>query len=428
MTDPNRTIRKLAEITDAALFERLATAVLRSYKPSLYENLSHPGVNSDGKTVKAPLDGIGWIRDIGGDRVIAAAHSTCKQDDIEKKWLHDPTTAKTRKTGSKPSTPEGDLRKAIREINAFRQDQTNLQATLALTSNREPSQTSIVTAQQLASEAGIDLDIWSASRIAQFLDSAHGQWLRKVYLGDSAEFVSTELLQSCTQRNLFEYTHLMNPEELVDRESSIERSSGHTLLVGPSGVGKTTIALQILKRHAEAGGTGLVIPHETIVLATSLTEAIDIELRKLEPDLQADSGHHALSLASENLPFIVVIEDINAASDPPMALNKVVNWVLSSRSDSVIQWRIICPIWPRYIDSLNQKLKNSHISMLQAVDVYTDVQAEEAIQKKSQMAGSTLLPATISSIAKVLGNDPLLIALCDFSDLSDATKVVDQYM
>lgn len=428
MTDPNCTIRKLAEITDAALFERLATAVLRSCKPSLYENLSHPGVNSDGKTVKAPLDGIGWVRDTDSDRVIAAAHSTCEQKDIEKKWLHDPTTVKPRKIGSKPSAPEGDLRKAIREINAIRVNQPNLQATFALTSNREPDQKSIVAAQQLATKAGVDLDIWSTSRIAQYLDSAHGQWLRKVYLGDSVEFVSTKLLQSCTQRNLFEYAHLMNPAELVDRETSIERSSGHTLLVGPSGVGKTTIALQILKRHAETGGTGLVIPHETIILTTSLTEAIDIELRKLEPNLQAGSAHRALSLASENLPFIVVIEDVNAASDPPMVLNKVVNWVLSNKADSVARWRLICPTWPRYIDSLNQKLKNLHVSMLQAVGVYTDEQAEKAIQKKSQIAGYTLLPATVSSIAKALGNDPLLIALCDFSNSPDAAKVVDLYV
>jgi branched-chain amino acid transport system permease protein len=73
MTTPNRTIKKLAEITDATLFERLATAVLRSCKPSLYENLSHPGVNPDGKTVKAPLDGIGWVRDAGSDIIVLAA-------------------------------------------------------------------------------------------------------------------------------------------------------------------------------------------------------------------------------------------------------------------------------------------------------------------------------------------------------------------
>lgn len=428
MTTPNSTIKKLAEITDAGLFERLATDVLRSCKPSLYESLSHPGVNSDGKTVKAPLDGISWVRDADGDRVIAAAHSTDKQSDIRKKWLHDPTTVKPRKAGGKPTAPEGDLRKAIREIGTFRANQPDLQATVALTSNREPDQESIVAAQKLATDAHIDLDIWSASRIAQYLDSADGQWTRKIYLGDSVEFVSTELLQSCAQRCLFKYAYMLNSAELVDRNNSVEQSSGHTLLVGSSGVGKTTIALQILKRHAEDGGTGLVIPHETVILATSLVEAIDIELRKLEPYLQPNSGHQALSLATESLPFVVVIEDANVASDSPMVLNKVVGWVLSGKADPVTQWRLVCPVWPQYVDSLEQKLKEAHGSMLQAVDVYTDEQAEEAIRKKSLAAGCKLLPATVSSIAKALGNDPLLIALYDFSSSPDAAKVVETYV
>lgn len=428
MTDPNSTIKKLAEITDAALFERLATAVLRSCKPSLYESLSHPGVNSDGKTVKAPLDGIGWVRDTGGDRVIAAAHSTDRQSDIRKKWLHDPSAVIPRKTGGKPTAPEGDLHKAIREIGAFRANKPHLQATFALTSNREPDKESIVAAQKLATDARIDLDIWSASRIAQYLDSAEGQWTRKIYLGDSVEFVSTELLQSCTQRLLREYAHLLNSVELVDRSNLVEQSSGHALLVGPSGVGKTTIALQVLKRHAEEGGTGLVIPHETVILATSLAEAIDIELRKLEPYLQPNSGHQALSLATESLPFVVVIEDANAASDSPMVLNKVVGWVLSGKANTVTQWRLVCPVWPQYVDSLEQKLKDTHGSMLQTVGVYTDEQAEEAIRKKSLAAGCKLLPASVSSIAKALGNDPLLIALYDFSSSPDAAKVVETYV
>jgi hypothetical protein len=432
MTDPNSTIKKLSEITDAGLFERLATDVLRSCKPSLYESLCHPGVNPDGKTVKAPLDGIGWVRDAGGDRVIAAAHSTDKQSDIRKKWLHDPSTVKIRKTGGKPTAPEGDLRKAIREIGDFRANQSSLQATFALTSNREPDQESIVTAQKLATDASIDLEIWSASKIAQFLDSPQGQWIRKIYLGNHVEFVSTELLQSCTQRRLLEYAHLQKPLELVDRITSEEQSSGHTLLVGSSGVGKTTIALQILKRHAEAGGIGIVIPHETVILATSLAEAIDIELRKLEPDLQPNSGHQALSLATDSLPFVVVIEDANAASDPPTILNKVVGWTLTDKQadkDSKgNQWRLVCPIWPRYVDSLEQKLKDTHGSMWQSVDVYTDEQAEEAIRKRSQAVGCKLLPDTVSSIAKALGNDPLLIALCDFSSMPNAAKVIETYI
>jgi hypothetical protein len=38
------------------------------------------------------------------------------------------------------------------------------------------------------------------------------------------------------------------------------------------------------------------------------------------------------------------------------------------------------------------------------------------------------LPATVSSIAKALGNDPLLIALYDFSNSPDAAKVVEAYV
>lgn len=432
MTEPNSTIKKLSEITDAGLFERLATDVLRSCKPSLYESLSHPGVNPGGKTVKAPLDGIGWVRDLTGDRVISAAHSTCEQNDIEKKWLHDPSTVKVRNPGKKPTAPEGDLRKAIREVNAFRVNQSRLKATLALTSNREPNQESIVAAQQLATTEAIDVDIWSGSRIANFLDSPQGQWIRKKYLGDPVEYVSISFLKSCTQNFLNKYSYLLNPEELVERRNCVEQSSGHLLLVGPSGVGKTTIALQILKRHAEYGGIGLVIPHETIILATSLSEAIDMELRRLEPYLQPKAGSQALALTTESHPLVVVIEDANKASDPTAILNKVIGWTLTDTQTAVNgksnNWRLICPIWPRYAHSLSQELEKKHGFIWQFIDAYTDTQAKEAIQKRSQIVGCNLLPTTVSSIANALGNDPLLIALCDFSNEIDAAKVIGVYI
>src|ERR1700692_4660684 len=87
----NKTIRQLAAITDAAQFERVATSVLRSANPALYANLSHQGVNTDGKTVKAPLDNIGWVRVDGAVMCVAGAHTTSSKDDLEGKWLHDPS-------------------------------------------------------------------------------------------------------------------------------------------------------------------------------------------------------------------------------------------------------------------------------------------------------------------------------------------------
>jgi hypothetical protein len=97
------TVTKLAAITDAAQFERIATSVLRAANPQLYANLSHQGVNTDGKTVKAPLDNVGWVNADDGAMLVAAAHTTAARSDLEGKWLHDPSTVTPRKPGRRPT-------------------------------------------------------------------------------------------------------------------------------------------------------------------------------------------------------------------------------------------------------------------------------------------------------------------------------------
>jgi hypothetical protein len=56
-----KTLQALAAITDEGLFERLATSILRESNP-IYRALVHPGVNVEGKTVKAPVDTHGQAR------------------------------------------------------------------------------------------------------------------------------------------------------------------------------------------------------------------------------------------------------------------------------------------------------------------------------------------------------------------------------
>jgi hypothetical protein len=432
MTDANSTIRRLAEITDAALFERLATAVLRSFNPELYGSLSHPGVNSEGKTVKAPLDNVGWIRDAVGERIVGAAHSTDRAKDIFDKWLHDPSTVKPRTPGRKPTAPEGDLRKAIREINELRVSNPNLQATFVLTSNREPDPNCVVAANKIAADAGFDLDIWSASRLAYYLDNnAQGQWLRRTHLNAPIQLMSKELLLNCTRTSLQEHFHQVNPDELIVRSNPIQQSTKHTLLIGPSGMGKTTMALQMLQVHLEAGGHGLVISHETLGRATSLVEAIDIELRKLEPDLLANSGHRALALTSDICPLWIIVEDANRASDPSLVLNKVLSWAIPrspSAGGAVEHWRLICPIWPRYLDSLDQSLEVTKNTLLHTLGVYSDREAVDAVMRRASAMSLTLSPAEIAAIAKALANDPLLIVLHDYTSATNAAKVVDSYV
>jgi hypothetical protein len=108
MTDD--TIKKLSEMTDDAEFERLAMAVLREANPE-YASLLHTGVNSAGKTVKSPVDGISFVIGAQPPHMLAAHHTTCARKYLEGKWLHDPATVKPHK-GGKPTAPPGDVLKA----------------------------------------------------------------------------------------------------------------------------------------------------------------------------------------------------------------------------------------------------------------------------------------------------------------------------
>lgn len=199
----NATISKLAAITDAAQFERIATSVLRAAKPSHYANLSHQGVNTDSKTVKSPLDNVGWVRTNDGAMLVAGAHTTEAQSKLEGKWLHDPSTVTPRKKGGKPTQPAGDLVKAIEEIKKIREQYPRLKAILALTCNREEPAQVRVKAEMLAHANGITLDVWSASRLAQFLDThPDGQAIRFDYLGIKPTRLSMkELLRIGRQRH-----------------------------------------------------------------------------------------------------------------------------------------------------------------------------------------------------------------------------------
>ena len=113
------TIAKLAEISDAARFERIATSVLRAAKPARYASLSHPGVNPEGKTVKGTFDNFGWVSEAEDSGLVGAAHTTDKAQNIKGKWLHDPSTVTPRSKGGKPTQPAGDLVKASRRSNRY---------------------------------------------------------------------------------------------------------------------------------------------------------------------------------------------------------------------------------------------------------------------------------------------------------------------
>lgn len=193
----SKTDQVLAAFTDEGLFERLATAILREADPR-YRSLAHPGVNAAGKTVKSPLDGICYVPGADPPHMIAVHHTITKRDDLEKKWLHDPSKVKPRK-GARPSAPAGDLIKTAELVAGERIRAPGLRATLILTTNEEPSETLIRAVEAAGRDCGLEIDLWARSRLCHFLDNhPTGQWLRRSFLDIEQEQLSMELLHGAS--------------------------------------------------------------------------------------------------------------------------------------------------------------------------------------------------------------------------------------
>lgn len=431
-TDTNTdvsTARRLAEMSDVAAFERLAAAILRAANPNSYANLSHPGVQPGGKTVKGSFDNIGWLQSAEGAHFVCAAHTT-EQKDLEGKWLHDPTKVKPRKAGGKPTKPAGDLIKGIEEIQRLRESHPGLAVTLALTTNKEPSLELRVSVEDLARSAAIELDVWSVSRLAHFLDTDPiGQIIRRNQLGTPVKLLSRGLLLEMGRRSICDHLpHAMTGENI--RRDDFTLGHGDTLVVGSSGTGKTTACAMALDVHIGKGLPALVLKAEFLATAATIEEAIEGELRRQQPEIEASTGRKVLSLCTEEEPILLLIEDINRATSPSLLLNKILAWSrpVSQMQSSRRTWRAICPLWPRYIDVIeDQKRVLANVTMLR-VDRYSRAEAIRAICKRAEAIGLTIDDHRAVFVAERLGRDPLLIGLHDLAANEVASNVIQSYV
>jgi hypothetical protein len=423
MTTETETIRHLAEMNDVAAFERIATAVLRAADPRLYANLSHPGVQPGGKTVKAPFDNVGWVQLAEVARFVCAAHTT-EKNDLRGKWLHDPAKVKIRKPGGKPTKPAGDLIKGIEEIQKLRSTDPNLLVTFALTTTRETPFELRTEVEKLACTARVELDIWSVSRISHFLDTDPiGQIIRRNYLGTPVKLISRELLLKMGKRSIQDYLPRSMTGESICRDDFILGRSD-TLVVGASGMGKTTACSTVLVEHIETGQPALVIKTEFLITAATMEAALEGELRRQEPELEADVGRKALSLFTKEEPLLLLMEDINRSNSPGLLLNKILAWTLAPTR----QWRAICPIWPRYLDVIEDQKRVLDAVTVLCVDRYSPAEAIRAIRKRAEVLGLQIDEHRAMSIAERLGNDPLLIGLHDLTSEEAASGVIDSYI
>jgi hypothetical protein len=433
MMDTGQTVEMLADITDPGFFETLATAILRYAQPE-YRALAHPGVNVDGRTVKAPLDGITFALGADPPHMIAVHHTICSREGLHKKWLHDPSIVKSRKNRPAATQP-GDLLKTIAIVADERKSTPEMRATLVLTTNQEPNLETVLDVHSVARASDIDIDLWSRSRLARFLDDdPTGQWLRRQFLGVKPERLSESLLAELSKTSLVIHSPRDAPEARIDRE--LDRSltalgqKEVTFLVASSGLGKTVACHKWLSAHIEKGGVGLVLSPNNIAGAATIDAAVEAALLELHPGLIPGSGSEALAMCSAERPLYLVIEDINRSGQESLLAEKIAAWASKSEKSPASQraFRSICPIWPQVLESVSEDARKRILDLTLFGSSFSPSEGRVAVKLRARQAGLTFSSMTAETIAAALGNDPLLIALHDPFKPVDANRVTSNFV
>lgn len=427
------TLQALAAITDEGLFERLATAILRDANPT-YRSLVHTGVNVAGKTVKSALDGICFVPNSDPPHLIAVHHTTTARDDLEKKWLHDPSKVKPRK-GSRSTAPAGDLIKTAELVAKERTHTPDLRATLVLTTNEEPREALVRALDVAGRNHGLEIDLWSCSRLSHFLDNRPtGQWIRRSFLGIEQEQLSPELLHELSKKSLEIQSPLDNPTAWVPRALDATLSTSLcrdvTFLVAGSGLGKSVGCYRKLAAHVEGGGLGLIVPHEAVASAMTLEQVVSTTLRQLHPPL-AVTGMSALSFCSPERPLLLVVEDINRSGQTQLLVEKLAGWSRAPTTNdkgAPSRWRLVCPLWPEVLASLGEQARKRIEPLIIAASGFTESEGRDAVLARARLDGRELSSLSAEAISRALGHDPLLIALHDQHTAPDPHLVIGQFV
>ena len=411
----NETRLQLEKITDEGLFERLADAVLRE-EDHQCRQLSHLGVNAEGKTIKGPLDGLVYVMDECGKRhMLAVHHTTCRAAGLRTKWLNE---------------TDGDVTKTLREFREARKGNPDLRGTLILTTNRDPAPELIHEVEFASQKEGMEAIIYPASALSHFLDiDPKGQWIRRQFLGMEPSHLSEELLKELSKRSIALASVINDPKMWVDRQFDIELGTFDgqmQFVVGESGVGKSVACLKYLQNHVQNGGIGLNVTAEVLNDSLNLEDAIERTLKKLQPSLIDGVGREALSLTSNAAPLVIVVEDISRSTQPAKLLETLVSWIDRQRGTGSASWRLLCPAWPSIMEQIGQEASKIAAKCIWTLGTFTPSEATQAVRTHSKESFS-LLQAQEISLA--LGCDPLLIALHGSADTEPNPRtVISEYV
>ena len=408
------TTAETLERIDAANFQLLTNAVLAHSSP-LYAAIIETGSNAQGQTVKSPLDAFCQVPGsqpphfVLVEHTITAKKSKGKDGNLAAKW-------------------KGDLKKAVQKAAHLQTQHPSAVFTVILTSSQRPTEKLLeeVYEQAKSGEVSVDVDIWEQSRIARFLDTGEGHYLRKTYLGIEAELLSPSLLQELCRRSIDEYERFIGLSELpIAREedtsfrNALTAHTGLHFVVGDSGLGKSTLLWGAAKDQLEHGGYALWIPAHYLREKLSLEATIRRRLRDLYPSLMVGQDADLRELLSSQQTLTVIVDDPNSESDPSQIISHLISWMRPrTKDDSALashtprfnsSYTLLCPLWPHIWAAHN--LSAAAWCQTTLLGTFSQNDAVEAINLWLKRAGHGFLRRNVEKLAELLSHDPFLIGL-----------------
>lgn len=400
-------------------FETIATAILRRSNP-LYERAIQTGINAEQKPIPDPVDGLTCVQDGGSIHYVLFEYTTTQRADLDSKWLADPDD------GS--STSQGDLPKAIDWAEAIWEKNPDARFTVVLVSNRTPSSDVTQRAEEMANEAGVELDVWNVHRLAEFLKiDREGQAIRKEYFGTMEERLSESLLMELSKDSHRRYEGTFRVRQtdcLIEREEApkiretVQGSQTSRLipLIGESGFGKTVTSYQTMGWWIEQGNPALRLVPEHIEDTQGLPEVLNRVLTQLHPTLDDLAGKDALRIAKETSQLLLVVDDLNRGDDTARLLSKLQNWVGGTQSGDVtgtdgVPVVVLCPLWPRVWNRVKRESENSKFVESIKLGPFSNESAATLIQSLAEARGVTIQQREALNLADQVGNDPHIIGL-----------------
>jgi len=170
--------------------------------------------------------------------------------------------------------------------------------------------------------------------------------------------------------------------------------------------------------------------------ALTIEQAVEAALLHLHPKLVAGAGLEALSFCSAGHPLVLVVEDINKSGQ---LAAKLLKWSsigkASGRSDDTSgerpdrgRWRLLCPIWPEIVASLDDTTRKQIQSLAVVGAALTMQEGREAVQRRARVKGLFLSDLDADGVSEALGHDPLLIALHEPGDQPQPERVIEQFI